>query len=485
MPRITRRPAGRPLPRLLLLALAGALLFAACGGDEDAATPSPAVPTATPTPTGDTPVPATPTTTPTPTPDPAGGPSEPRGTPERQVRDLLLRSAFGLVGGVDERTDVDARAIRLEAIEDDPGQEIWFAVSSGLGVTARLGEPSHAAGIFVRRLDDGWTQVTLYTLQSTPVETDPHLVRVGPSGEIAWIAIFGEIQDAATTFELLRFDGVEFTSALWWFSRGGQAAQLIDLDGDGTREIVLDAADRSVLCPVCAVVEHDQVIYRWAGERLVLVEMAPLDGNGDLADLVGEAVAQARAGLWRRAAATFDDAVIAGADHPDVAWMRLLTHRIAEARLAHAGASAQPLLTHVLAGEYEAAVDLMRRLEPQQAFDPEGPLMDGTHALLAPERTAELLLAYTERALNYDDEIHAAHAVRALALLMDNADRIGEARAHLQAAVALEPDDTFYAAALQWLTEQDEANGVAPPNPDPPPESDEGGDEDGEDEPAD
>lgn len=444
------RRASRSAVVTVALTVAATLVGVACGSD-NGVQPTPTVATETPTPV---PATATPTpATPAPTVAPNGDPGAPDLPHDQQARDTLLRLAFDLPNGTESWPDVDAVAIRLQPIETDPGQELWFAVTTGRGVTERLGARSHVAGMLVRRPDGGWTEVALYTLQSTPFETEPQLVHVTGGGDVAWIGVFGSVAGAATTFELLRFDGAAFSPALWWFARGADAARLIDLNENGTPEIVLDGANRSVLCQGCDVVAFEEVIYRWSGDRLVLVEIVALDRDGEVAALVDDAVAQVRADLWREAAATFQEAVQLDPSDQEVWWMSLLAGRIADARLAHAGAAAQPLLTHVLAGEHDAAAELMRAVDPADAFDPTGALMAGTDGLRAPGRMAELLIDYASRAIGYDPERHAAYVVRALGVLLDDPDRIGEARADLEHALELQPEDDFYQAALAYLEE--------------------------------
>ena len=62
----------------------------------------------------------------------------------------------------------------------------------------------------------------------------------------------------------------------------------------------------------------------------------------------------AEADLWREAAA--ETARLASAGE-NLRWLSILVNRTAAARLDHAGSSSQPLLTHVLAGEYGPALD--------------------------------------------------------------------------------------------------------------------------------
>jgi hypothetical protein len=450
----------RARPLLIALAAAFALAaFAACDGDDgEPASPLPATPTATATPAapGDEPIR-------TPSPDDEAAPI-PDPEPDRQVRDLLLNISLGL-SGTTQRADVDAVAVPLDGTVEEAGY--WFSVSTGPGVAEILGERAQVSGVFQRRATGGWVQVDGRRLESTPTTARVELIDgVGLPGHY-WIAVFGQIAGAGTTFELLRFDGAELSSQLWWYSPAGEAARLVDLDGDGRPELVMDASDPSILCQGCGVIDHQEVIYYWAGGLLRAVELAPLDREGELAEIVAEGVAQARAGLWREAASTLSAASAMTPTNAEARWMAILASRISDARLRRAGAAAQPLLTHVLAGEYNAAVELMRGLAPVHVFNPTGPLIENTDAEQALEVMGELLVDHASRAIAYDPELAEAYAVRALGRFLIDPNDLVPPSEDIVRAVELAPDDQFYTRALEWF--EGELGPIVTPSPTPSP----------------
>src|SRR5690606_17922199 len=142
--------------------------------------------------------------------------------------------------------------------------------------------------------------------------------------------------------------------------------------------------------------------YHWEAGFIRAVEFAPLERESEVAGAVAEGIAQVRAGLWRAGASTFAEATAMAPDDADVRWMAHLATRIAEGRLAHAGSEPQPLLTQVLAGEYETAVDLMRPLPQGEAFSADGPLIAGTAAEDYEGEMGALLVEHASRAIEYD-----------------------------------------------------------------------------------
>src|SRR5690606_21769686 len=243
-------------------------------------------------------------------------------------------------------------------------------------------------------------------------------------------------------------------SVVWWFSPTPGAATIVDLDGNGPPEIVLNATDPYVYCYACGVRATDEVIYRWSGGELIEVPLARVaTGDQFIADMTDAAAQYAHANLWRRALAAASTALNAAPENEEVWWLHTLIERVAQGRLAEAGAPHQPFMTDVLAGEYEAAVALMRPYDPAVALAPDGPLIEGTVAEDQwGEATALWTLDYTERAIAIAPELAAAHAVRAFGLLMEHPDNWVDALAAMSEALRLEPQDDFYREAVDYLS---------------------------------
>ena len=429
-------------------------MLVACGGDE---TSAPGGTTA-----------ATGATGPSPAATPTAGPRGPGGAPiagatatataEPDAQDRLRTH---LLSGLTAQSDPALVRAALEQIEVISYQfssgepELWLAVTSGSGIWELPEDRTHVAAVYERRPDDTWVEVS-----NLPLASAPTIAEIEPvPDEIAgsrWFAIHGYTGAHSGTFELLAFDGLALTSALWWFSPSPGAGLLFDLDSDGTPEIVLDATDPYVYCYACGVRLWGEVIYRWDGDELIEVSIALIPHASQLVtDLTEQAAIFARADLWLRASAAASQAVQAAPDDDEVEWLYLAISRIADARLIEAGSPAQPLLTWVLVGEYDAAAELMRQHAPEEVYSLAGPLIAGTAAEGGWEEvTGDYLVDFATRAIETDPTLAAAFAVRSLGQWLAAPGDWAAALLDMERALRLAPDDAFYRDAVEYLLER-------------------------------
>ncbi len=431
----------RPAPALLGLLCAAALGLAGCRGGADVPppeeTPTPGAPAA-PAPGGAEP----------------GAPAAPNGSDSTgELRDLMLSSltATATSAQMDRALEaLDVEAFRLDVAD----REVWFALSTGSGVW-ELPEAGHVAGVYEHRADGSWVEIARLVLESAPTVASAEVVPIPVQGGLPiWIAVSGTTGAHSGTFDLLRWDGTHLTSDLWWFSPSPGAAQISDLDGDGTPEIVLNASDPYVFCYACGVVDYSEVVYRWVDGEPTLIDIGAIEGETEIAALTAHVARLVEADLWSRAQTTIESALAVAPTNEVVAWDYRLVRRIASERLAQAGSPQQPLLTFVLAGEYAQAAALMAALPPEQVFDRAGPLIEGTQAVGWEEAMGLYLIDYATRALAMDGSLHEAHAVRALGHLLVRPDAWADALIEMDAALELQPGNAFYQAAVAYLLEQ-------------------------------
>ena len=231
-------------------------------------------------------------------------------------------------------------------------------------------------------------------------------------------------------------------------------------------EFVLNASNPYVFCYACAVEEHTVLIYRWDGTGLSSVELAVPAGLAPEATAdAGRVVALAQADLWREAAALAIRTASGTPDEDGLRWLSILVNQMAAARLGHAGSPGQPLLTNVLAGEYAAALDLMRAHAPAEAFALDGPLIVGTAAETDITTMAVTILDYSERALVERPDDAAIHALRALGLALASPDDLDQAREAAARALELAPADEFLQQASAFLEAAGRAPGLPPEAP--------------------
>ncbi len=438
-----------------------AVSLTACNGTDPIPTPSGTGSSSTAEPGTGTP--SEPASTPTPT-EPADGTATATASasitatadtedPEGAIRRSLLTSLT--IGMTPDETrdaleDIEVVTAALQA----EGRTLRVAITSGAGIY-ELPEPREHVVAIYERSGEQWVELTNLTLGSAPTFAVIEIVTDEYEGS-SWIAIHGGTGAHSGTFELLEFDGVALNSTVWWFSSMPGAATVVDLDGVDPPEIVLNATDPYVYCYACGVRAWHEVIYRWMDGELVEVPLAGVAADNQLVtDLTEVAALYAQADLWQRALDTVMEARAVDPDNAEVFWLATLIERVTGARLGDAGADQQPFITNVLAGEYEAAVALMRPYEPSVALDPAGPLVEGTVAADGwGETTALWTLSYTERAIAAAPDLAAAHAARAFGLLVQDPDDWASALSAMEEALRLEPTDEFYRLCVEYLFAQ-------------------------------
>ena len=460
------------------------------------ATETPAPPKVSPTPSPET-APPVPTETPTPSlaPEPtsavhlyiptagvddatptAAARAEP--TPQDLLAERLRQ--FVQEGIRKEFPDAEAQPVHVFPLGlSDATGDFWGAVTDG-PQPARITADDEAVNFFhfaaVYRLDEGneWIEVDRLEIETAPqrplVDPTPTGWALSDGAPVAWITVRGGTGAHAGTLDIIRFDGDTLSTELSWLSARPNAGEVADLDGDGMAEVVVNSSDPYVFCYACAVELKREILYWWNGSRLVPVDLrAPITNVPDgVADQVDEVVALAQAGLWREAALAAIATAKQVPESAEVRWLSVLVNRTAAARLIHAGSIAQPLLTMVFAGEYGAAADLMRAHDPAQAFALDGPLIVDTEAERDLSTMATQLLDHTTRALDAAPDRAEIHAVHALALTLASPDDLAEARAAMQRAAELAPDDAFYQASDAFLAGAQQAPGTPPSPPDGP-----------------
>ena len=439
---------------LLSVSLVGCNPF---GGSGD--TPAP-TPTASPPPAV---TPATPTSTPEPEPTPTPTPTE---ADLATLADELASMVLAEITAEFEDNDLEVRAIDL-GIEDTEGS-YWAVITDGPQplYLDDDGDPVnffHIVALYRLNPDGSWSrEIARLEIDTAPQRTgDTDLARA-PDGA-AWIMIRAGTGAHAGTLDVIRFDPASgsLATVLSHISSRPNAGEITDLDGDGVPEFVLNTSNPYVFCYACAVEEHSVAIYRWDGSALVEVPLRVTPGlSGDIGTAASRVVALAEADLWRQAAALAVATARRAPRNDDMRWLSILVNQTAAQRLAHAGSPGQPLLTNVLAGEYTAALDLMRAHAPAAVFALDGPLVDGTAAVADLATMAVTILDYTERALAQRPDEAAIHAVRALGLALASPDDLEGASAAAARAAEFAPGDAFLQQAASYLDSIERAPGL-------------------------
>ena len=464
------------------LLLVGAALAGCIGGSDSRDAPV-AVATSTPAPTATatataSPAPtSTPTASPSPTPTPSASPTPtpsptPAATPSAEEQAAELASI--VLAAISEEfgeNELEARALDLGVADADGAY--WAVLTNGLRpfYVNRNGDPInffHLVAVHRLNNDGSWSdEIDRIEIDTAPYGTDvAELVDLdGRAGGSAWIAIRDSTGAHAGTLDVIRFDG-GLETVLSHISSRPNAGEITDLDGDGLPEFVLNASNPFVFCYACAVEEHAVDLYRWEGIALSRVEFAVPAGlaPGAAAD-AGRVVALVEADLWREAAALAVQTASGTPNDDGLRWLSILVNQMAAARLGHAGSPGQPLLTSVLAGEYAAALDLMRAHPPAEAFALDGPLIAGTAAETDITTMAVTILDYSKRALAERPDDAVIHALHALGLALASPDELDRAREAAARALELAPADEFLQQASAFLESAERAPGLPPEAP--------------------
>ena len=256
------------------------------------------------------------------------------------------------------------RAIQLTptAAIDTP---LWLVYTYGL----RNFNPiqNHHLLLYTQQANE-WQEVTRLELVDNGDPENPALapdyvsdgaveqVTIEPDG--LWIQLEGGVGAHSGVYGLFNFDGTALNLQVFGFSSSPGVAELRDLDGDGTQEVLIDASEYYVFCYACGVRRVDYQIWHWDGSQMSPVTLAPLPTEvpATLQELNDQAIALAEAGLWKDALATVDEAVALGESDPSGTfhWNELAIRLNATAKQAEISDDpmAYPLLTHVFYGDF-------------------------------------------------------------------------------------------------------------------------------------
>lgn len=410
-------------------------------------TPAPIIPTKTATATATaTAVPPTATATPLPTPTIVPTPVSTADLAQQLMENLYPE-------GVPAPDDMSASvtAVNVISLKVPLGSEpLWAAFSSG-----RNGfmpdEPKHFVAIFSHH-KTGWHQKASLEL------TDPDYLDARSVEQVMlepthiWLQLDGGAGAHSGIFSLIMFDGQTLSQKLSSFSASPGAGQVLDLDGDGLLEVLLNATDYYVFCYACNVRLPVYQVYRWNGGELVAVTLTELgnDTPANLREANNRMVELAQAWLWKDALAAMDDALALGADNPTVAWnSRLITLHI-DALTEEIGVSSYPLLATIFYGDYEGALKILRQYSAEELFSSDSPLVKDTPADGWESSLRDWVFQATDLALAEKPDIATAHFLRGWAAFI-NDGATDEVRAEVTQAVSLAPDEPLFAKGNSLL----------------------------------
>ena len=354
------------------------------------------------------------------------------------------------------------------------GNTYWVAYTTG----TRSFNPDklHTIGVYMQA-DGQWQQLSLLELGATqdgttagpdylnensvlPVE----IGRGGTGGGTQlWLQVEGGAGAHGGVCNIVRLADAVLREELDNFSSSGGACQVMDVDGDGANEVVLDATDYYVFCYACGVRRYDYTVQRWNGNSFDRLELQPLPAAApqELVAKNDELLRLVQGGLWKAAlelvaapsearanaaitatgelsgtAVVTDTGSATGAATGTLTNTGTLTgtqgitptgdpsgvfntnvalvQLVGDARKADAEAAEHPypLLAQVFYGDYPAAVDVMRVYTVSEVFAQPSALISGTVAAGWEGSLASQLTTTASSAIGVNDRLAAAYFVR-------------------------------------------------------------------------
>jgi hypothetical protein len=285
-------------------------------------------------------------------------------------------------------------------------------------------------------------EIAAITLEN-PTYLDPSGVqRVVITGDGVWLAVESGAGAHGGCFDLVWFDGSQLTNPYSICGEAPGVAQVRDLDGDGSAEVIITTTNHYVFCYACGVRDVSFSIMRWDGAGMAAVALAPITGDDAATTAANDALRLASAGLWRDAAAALDG--VTATPGSDAFWLISAIRLTATGRAEQAQSGIYPLLDHLLYGEYDAAIDSMRTYTPEELLDAAGPLLTGTPAEGNGEALFATVAGTAELALTVQPDAPAALFLRGWARMMQGDRASGVA--DLARAAELKPDDALFGA---------------------------------------
>jgi hypothetical protein len=346
-------------------------------------------------------------------------------------------------------------AVEVFPLETQAGQApLWAAYSTGM----RAFEPlqNHFVSIYTYG-DGGWQELSRLELNSPDYFSDGSVqqVRIEPEAgrsDRIWLQAEGGTGAHAGCFDLLSFMDGKLEPVLSNCASSPLGGELRDLNGDGLQEALLNWSENYVFCYACNIRIPLYQVWRWNGSEMVEVQLSslPKPAPGELSDLNDRAVQLAKGELWKDSQAAIHQAAQLDPDNETVAWNAALIDLHADARTKWAQVSSYPLLSHVFAGDYPNALDVLKGYSPEELFQVPNPLIIGTAAEGWEEALVDWMERFTGKALEIKPDLAAAYYLRAWArYLVDPTDKT--VLQDIQYAAQLDPQETLYAESAHYL----------------------------------
>ena len=291
------------------------------------------------------------------------------------------------------------------------GADTTFFATITTGMLEKFDEP-HPLIIYAKT-NAGYTEVARYDFVDNEYISEIDLLSEYTDNTMAYFMVSGGIGAHSSFSTLFTFDGTTLSKSGEYFSSAaGGAVTLIDIDGDGLREIVSDDTDYYIFCYACGVRSYAEVIHVWDGTAFVPQTLV------DSADAqLQQAIEYARVGRWNMVTGAL--ATVSAPTSTTDRWNVWQLKRMVQVRTPQADDSF-PLLSHVFFGDYDAAIKVLQQYPVADVIDEDGAFIAGGAAAGFSDIIVENVVRLTSTALTQDESLTSARFLRGWALTLVN-----------------------------------------------------------------
>ena len=380
----------------------------------------------------------------------------PTAVPDANTDDLLAIVQAGLPANAYDGLTV------LPLYAPTSERPLWAIHSTGFRNFDLDPVPSHFVAIYTYE-NGNWLELAWQSLNpdSDALYASPDILPEGSVAQVGiepndiWLVVEGIVGAHGGIFQLLRFIGTNLHIETAASNASPGIGYLEDLDSDGMPEIILRLHDYYVFCYACGVRYLDFQVFTWdtVNQRMLEVSIQPMlmgQQGHPARQPTNRAVELANAGLWAEALTQIEEAqriATATAEPTDtftLEWDAALIRLYHDAWRDELVQTPYPLLTTIFYGDYARALDIMRGYTPDQIFNANTPLIDGTMAENNEQWLADYILRQVEPAIAAQPDLAAAYYLRAWATFLHNPGNPQIERDLAQAA-ALNPDEPLFA----------------------------------------
>lgn len=329
------------------------------------------------------------------------------------------------------------------------GGTLWAVFSYGL----RRFDPEekHFIAIY-QHSAGGWQQLSKLYLDNPDIIELDGVQQVNIEPKNSWLMLDSGVGAHGGCTDILRFDGKTLHDEVSQCGDSPYPGAVLDLNGDGMGDVLMDQTDSYVFCYACGVRYVSINVLTWDGAKMAPVKLKelPTSAPTNLRTLTNQAVNLAQHELWKDALATISQTVSLNAQDPTYAWDAALIKLTGQARADEAANGPFPLLTNVFYGDYPAALNVLRGHTPADIFDLNSALYTDSGAADWASSITDYMTRTTTLALQAEPNLAGAYYLRGWSYyISDPTD--SRALADIQKAASLDSSDDLFSSSLAYL----------------------------------